>query len=62
MSENAGVLVYCEVIGDKLAPVATELLGAGSRLATELGQELSAALILVFCPSVYILRQSEYSM
>ena len=45
MSTNTGVLVYCEVAGVKLAPIATELLGAGSRLASELGQELSAVLI-----------------
>jgi len=45
MSENTGVLVHCEVTVGKLAPIATELLGAGSRLATELGQELSAVLI-----------------
>jgi len=45
MSENTGVLVHCEITGGKLAPIATELLGAGSRLATELGQELSAVLI-----------------
>ena len=45
MSENRGVLVHCEVTGGKLAPIATELLGAGSRLASELGQELSAVLI-----------------
>jgi electron transfer flavoprotein alpha subunit len=45
MSENTGVLVHCEVTGGKLAPITTELLGAGSRLASELGQELSAVLI-----------------
>jgi electron transfer flavoprotein alpha subunit len=45
MSENAGVLVYGEVTGGRLAPIATELLGAGSRLASELGQELSIVLI-----------------
>ncbi len=45
MPENTGVLVYCEVTGGKLAPIATELLGAGSRLASELGQELAAVLI-----------------
>jgi len=45
MSENTGVLVHCEVTSGKLAPIATELLGAGSRLASELGQELSAVLI-----------------
>jgi len=45
MSENTGVLVHCEVTGGKFAPIAIELLGAGSRLASELGQELSAVLI-----------------
>ena len=45
MSENTGVLVHGEVTSGKLATIATELLGAGSRLASELGQELSAVLI-----------------
>jgi len=45
MAENSGILVNCEVTGGRLAPIATELLGAGSRLAPELGQELSAILI-----------------
>ena len=45
MSENKGVLVHCEVAEGKLAPIAAELLGAGSRLAQELGQELSAVII-----------------
>jgi electron transfer flavoprotein alpha subunit len=45
MSENTGVLVHCEITGGRLAPIAIELLGAGSRLASELGQELSAVLI-----------------
>ena len=45
MFDNTGVLVHCEVTGNKLAPIATELLGAGSRLASELGQEVSAVLI-----------------
>jgi electron transfer flavoprotein alpha subunit len=45
MSEYKGVLVYCEVSGDKLAAISMELLGAGRRLAGELGQELSALLI-----------------
>jgi electron transfer flavoprotein alpha subunit len=40
-----GVLVHCEISGGKLAPVTIEALGAGSRLASELGQELSAVLI-----------------
>jgi electron transfer flavoprotein alpha subunit len=42
---NNGVLVHCEVAEGKLAPIAAELLGAGSRLAQELGQELSAVII-----------------
>ena len=45
MSENTGVLVHCEVVGGKLTAIATELLGAGTRLASVLGQELSAVLI-----------------
>ena len=45
MSEYKGVLVHCEIAEGKLAPIATELLGAGSRLANDLGQELSAVLI-----------------
>lgn len=40
-----GILVHCEAAGGELAPIALELLGAGSRLAAELGQELSAVLI-----------------
>jgi electron transfer flavoprotein alpha subunit len=42
---GTGVLVLCEISDGRLAPVATEALGAGSRLAAELGQELSAVLI-----------------
>ncbi len=45
MSANAGILVYCEVTDGRLAPIATEILGAGRRLAVELGQELNAVLI-----------------
>jgi len=45
MSEHTGVLVHCEVADGKLASIAAELLGAGSRLAAELGQELSAVVI-----------------
>jgi electron transfer flavoprotein alpha subunit len=45
MSENKGVLVYCEVIGDQLSTFSAELLGAGGRLATALGQELKAVLL-----------------
>jgi electron transfer flavoprotein alpha subunit len=45
MSDNKGILVYCETTGGKLTPMATELLGAGSRLATASGGELNAVLI-----------------
>ncbi len=45
MSEHTGILVHCENTGGKLAPIAAELLGAGSRLASELGQDLSAVII-----------------
>ncbi len=45
MAQNTGVLVHCEVADGKLAPIAAELLGAGSHLAKDLGQELSAVLI-----------------
>ena len=45
MSENKGVLVYCESAGGKLTTTATELLGAGSRLAKASGEELNAVLI-----------------
>jgi electron transfer flavoprotein alpha subunit len=45
MSDNQGVLVYCETSGGKLSSIATELLGAGSRLAKDLGQPLSAVLL-----------------
>jgi len=45
MSDNKGVLVYCESQGGKLAPVAAQMLGAGSRLVSALGGELSAVLI-----------------
>jgi electron transfer flavoprotein alpha subunit len=45
MADSKGVLVYCEVADGKLSPMATELMGAGGRLARELGEELSAVLI-----------------
>jgi electron transfer flavoprotein alpha subunit len=45
MSDNKGILVYCEASNGKLASIATELLGAGSRLAAGLGEELSAVII-----------------
>ena len=42
---NSGVLVHCETQEGKLDPIAIELLGAGGRLAKELGQDLNAVLI-----------------
>ncbi len=45
MSEHKGIMVYCETAGGKLAVIASEMLGAGSKLAVELGQELSAVIV-----------------
>jgi len=45
MAEYSGVMVYCEVKEEKLAVIATELLGCGRKLADDLGQELSAVLL-----------------
>jgi len=45
MAENKGVLIFCEASKDKLALIATELLGCGRKLADDLGQELSALLV-----------------
>ncbi|MEW6664008.1 MAG: electron transfer flavoprotein subunit alpha/FixB family protein [Thermodesulfobacteriota bacterium] len=45
MAEYKGILVHCEVKADRLAGISTGLLGAGNRLAKELGQELGALLI-----------------
>ncbi len=44
-ADGRGVLVYCEVEGGRLAPLALEVLGVGRRLASALGQELGAVLI-----------------
>jgi len=38
-------MVFCEIAEGKLAAIATELLGCGRKLADELGEELSAALV-----------------
>ena len=40
MSEDKGILVYGELIENKLAPVTLELLGIGRKLADELDEEL----------------------
>jgi len=45
MAENKGVLVVGELLEGKLASITGELLGIGRKLADDLGQELSAALI-----------------
>jgi electron transfer flavoprotein alpha subunit len=45
MSENKGVLVFCEVADNKLAAITTELLGCGKKLAADLGQEVAAVLV-----------------
>ena len=45
MDTHKGVLVCGEIAEGKLAPVTMELLGAGRKLATELGEELSALLM-----------------
>ncbi len=45
MADNKGVLVLCEIADGKLASISAELLGAGKRLAADLGQELGAVII-----------------
>ncbi len=45
MANHKGVLVYGEIVEGKLAPVTVELLGAGRKLANELGEELSILLM-----------------
>ncbi len=45
MAEYKGVMAYGEVAEGKLALIATEELGAGRKLADELGQELYAVLL-----------------
>jgi len=44
VSDNKGVLVYGEIIEGKLSGTTAELLGCGRKLASDLGQELSAVL------------------
>ncbi|MBA7566061.1 Caffeyl-CoA reductase-Etf complex subunit CarE [subsurface metagenome] len=45
MAEYKDVLIYGEIKEGKLAPITTELLGCGRKLADELGQALCAVLI-----------------
>ena len=41
---SSGVLIFGEILEGKLASVTTELIGCGRKLATDLGQEISAVL------------------
>jgi len=45
MADYKGVLVCGEIVEGKLAAITTELLGCGRKLADNLGEELSAALL-----------------
>ena len=45
MADNKGVMILAEVAGGKMAAIGAELLGAGRKLADDLGEELSALLI-----------------
>ena len=45
MDANKGVLICGELADGKLAPVTIELLGAGRKLANELGEELAVLLL-----------------
>jgi electron transfer flavoprotein alpha subunit len=45
MADNNGVMAFCESVGGKLTAAATELLGGGLKLASDLGQSLSAVLV-----------------
>jgi electron transfer flavoprotein alpha subunit len=45
MSQGKGILVHCEVSDGGLSGIAKELLGIGSKLATDSGKELSAVVI-----------------
>ena len=45
MAEYKGVMIYGEVKEGKLAPITTEILGCGRKLADDLGQDLCAVLV-----------------
>ena len=45
MSDNKGVMILAEAADGKLVAITAELLGAGRKLADDLGEELSAVLI-----------------
>src|SRR4051794_22149544 len=45
MSEKGGVLVVAETIDGALAPISAELVGAGSKLAADLGTTVTVVLL-----------------
>ncbi len=45
MSDNKGVMILAEAADGKLMAITAELLGAGRKLADDLGEELSAVLV-----------------
>ncbi len=45
MPDNKGVMILAEAVDGKLVTISTELLGAGRKLADDLGEELSAVLV-----------------
>ena len=45
MDTHKGVLVCGEIAEGKLAPITTELLGIGKKLASELGEDLSVLIM-----------------
>ena len=45
MADDKGVMILAETADGKLAAIAAELLGAGRKLADDLGEELSAVLV-----------------
>lgn len=45
MADNKGVLVVGDIIEGKMAAITAEMLGAGKKLATKLGEPLCAALL-----------------
>jgi len=42
VADNKGVMIIGEIVEGKLAPITTELLGGGRKLADALGEDLSA--------------------
>jgi len=46
MADNKGVLVVGDINEGKVAAITAEMLGAGKKLATKLGEPLEAALVV----------------